>query len=51
MKGYNDFNSVEELYEYYKITPKNIILEDKHDEPEKVQKTREVLLKYGAKER
>ena len=50
MKGYNDFNSVEELYEYYKITPKNIILEDKHDEPEKVQKADKLEVVYSKKE-
>lgn len=32
MKSYNDFNTVEELLEYYKITSKNIILEKKDDD-------------------
>ena len=29
MKRYSDFNSVEELYEYYNISPKNMITEKK----------------------
>lgn len=32
MKSYNDFNNVEELYEYYKIPSKNIILEKEKED-------------------
>lgn len=38
MNNYSDFNSVEELYEYYNIQNKNMVVEKKkdHDEPDKV---------------
>ena len=51
MKGYNDFNSVEELYEYYHIAPSNLILEEKHDskKPNKIQKTEKLEVVYAEK--
>lgn len=60
MKSYNDFNSVEELMEYYNIKPLNIILEKNDDikaleelddnnanEPEKVIKSDEIEVTYS----
>ena len=60
MKRYNDFNSVEELMEYYNIKPLNIILEKNDDikaseelddnnvnEPEKVIKSDEIEVTYS----
>lgn len=35
MKGYNDFNSVEELYEYYHIEMPNMVTEKKESKEEK----------------
>ncbi len=35
MKGYNDFNSVEELYEYYHIEMPNMVTEKKAEKEEK----------------
>ena len=50
MKGYNDFNSVEELYEYYHLQTPNMILEVKDAEkPEKIQKTNELNVVYAEK--
>lgn len=47
MNNYSDFNSVEELYEYYNIQNKNMVVEKKkdHDEPDKVinQETLDVI--------
>ena len=59
MKRYSDFNSVEELYEYYNITPNNMITEQKkvdipgekgnkdEDEPTKVVKKEKLEVQYS----
>ena len=48
MKGYNDFNSVDELLEYYHIQPQNMIVEKKDgDEPDKVQKSDKINVIYS----
>lgn len=49
MKGYNDFNTVEELLEYYHIQPTNIITEEKKDGniPEKKQQVDELPVVYA----
>ena len=59
MKRYSDFNSVEELYEYYNITPNNMITEQKkvdipgekgnkdEDEPTKVVKKDKLEVQYS----
>ena len=59
MKRYSDFNSVEELYEYYNISPKNMITEKKEvdipgekgnkdeDKPTKVVKKEKLEVVYS----
>lgn len=59
MKRYSDFNSVEELYEYYNISPKNMITEKKEvdipgekgnkdeDKPTKIVKKEKLEVVYS----
>ena len=54
MKGYNDFNSVEELLEYYHLDNSNMVVEKKQegdpgDEPDKVQQQDELPVVYAEK--
>lgn len=54
MKGYNDFNSVEELLEYYHLDNSNMIMEKKQegdpgDEPDKVQQQDKLPVVYAEK--
>ena len=56
MKGYNDFDSVEELLEYYHIKNDNMILEtntkikgEPGDKPEKVQQQDKIEVIYAGK--
>ena len=50
MKGYNDFNTPEELYEYYHIEKPNMIVEKKDgDEPDKVAKPDKFDVVYADK--
>ena len=48
MKGYNDFETVEELLEYYHIQPANMIIEEKNmGDPDKVQKVDKLEVIYS----
>lgn len=54
MKGYNDFNSVEELLEYYHLDNSNMVIEKKQeggpgDEPDKVQQQDKLPVVYAEK--